>query len=193
MAAFPPTPRAKTVVAPQSYDYITSDTGAGSKARLEVAEQLITHLARAKPLVLFPQGFDKDHIYYPCRKGDISLGQNLADYLKAQPGMDVAEIIHEPRSWTTRWDIIATYDMVAKQGYDIAHIHFVSDKCHIWRVKIVWWLTHPKDWTASFHFTDQFQMTPFERFVREPIACVVYAIKLLSWRIFHGRHVPSHS
>lgn len=173
--------RTTNVLAVQSYGYINSpeDMGSGaigSRARiLSAAMYVRAGVIPHKDLIaLFPQGVSKADPTGPGR----SLGNMMAEYLKTRPEMEGVEVHHKALGWGTANDILHTYDMIRDLGYSKAHISFVTDPAHLRRIKLIWHMTRPKRWTASFHPAFLHRMTFKERFIREPIAFAKDAIKL---------------
>lgn len=164
----------------QSCDFITDTSGDGSRARIRAACDLVK--AGKIPhncTVLWPQGYQKNDPGRPERLGQESLGENMARYAREQPELSRASVIFEPSSWGTKGDVRACYRMVREAGYRNAEFFFVSDPVHLRRVKLVWWMTHPKGWRASFFPAESHRMGRFDRLIREPIALVSYFFTML--------------
>jgi hypothetical protein len=153
------------VLAIQSYDWIDSEKneGAGSIARIRAACNLVRegHIPEDS-LVVYPQGYSKEN---PLKKGasDEYLGLNMRTFTERQKEMVRAKIVSWPMSWGTMNDLIASYRIVVRLGYDTAHFHFVTDPVHLRRVKLAWWLTHPQGWTAEFHPVIECQLSAREK------------------------------
>lgn len=151
----------------------------GSYARIFYAMLLVStkRIPSENLIAVFPQGRSKTKSASPSVKP--GLGEVLAKYLKTRPEARNIKIYHETMGWGTMDDVLNTYNMVRILGYTTAHICFVSDPVHIERVRLVWDKTHPKGWTAEF-FGATFHRTSFaERWIREPVARMVYR-----WRLF---------
>ncbi len=160
------------------YGFITeldNSGSAGSKAQIERARELIRHHKVAENCVMvFPQG------YYPHRPE--SLGENMVRYIRSLSEFKNVYVLQSPCSRGTATDTIAAYDMVEKDGIDRSLMfHFVTDPVHMRRVRLIWFLTHPRyrGWQATFHPAYGHQMTARERNLREPLARVKDAVRLL--------------
>lgn len=177
------------VLAIQPYDYIRPDSGegAGSIIRIREAQRLLRLIIPKNALIVLPQGYGKK---YPTVKlGRESLGMNIHLYLRTLTEMANLPIVQDEMSWGTKNDILASYQMVAGLGYDLARFHFVSDEDHLRRVKLIWDKTHPKGWTAGFYPASGYRMSVKERRVREPAARLVSNVTLSAGLFFFGRPV----
>lgn len=172
------------ILAVQTYGYIENEfdlsVGAvGSRARLLYVAMLVMagKIPRENLMAVFPQGISKTD---PCGKNlsDVSLGDSMISYLKIRPEMAGVKYKSESMGWGTLQDVRNTYELVRLLGYQTAHIHFVTDPVHLERVRLVWDKTHPEGWTATFHAATFHRMSWFERWVREPLARLVYWWKL---------------
>lgn len=168
----------------QSFDPIRNSEGQGSIIRIRKGCDLLRGgIVPERVLIPWPQGYSKKSPTKPLVGGDQSLGENMAEYCARQPEMirAKAQIHWEPRSWGTKNDLLAAYEMTKKGmwGTPTAHFFFVSDPTHMRRVKLVWDMTHPKGWTASFHPTDQEVLHGFDRTFREWVAYAWYVVSLV--------------
>jgi hypothetical protein len=169
----------------QSCEFITESEGEGSKARIRAACELIRQgRIPADCQVLWPQGYQKKDPGRPVVLGQEGLGYNMARYATMQPEMSEMHNMIHPMSWGTKGDVLACYQMVRDLGYKTAHLYFVSDPVHLMRVRLVWFFTHPRGWTADFFPAHAHTMTTFERWVREPVAVLVYTLTLLPRFLF---------
>lgn len=153
------------ILAIQSFGFIhgPEDTGPGaqgSRARIRAALTAIRlgRIDTTRLVAVFPQ---KICTTQPVAPGHPScLGAMMARELDAiltreLPGQRRIMIDHRPLSNNTMNDVLATYQMVYDLGYESAHISFVSDWWHLWRIRLVWWLTHTQlpnyaSWSADF-------------------------------------------
>lgn len=182
-----PNREAAQVLSIQSYDFINGESGEGSRRRIGAGCDLIAIKAIPRDcFVVWPQGFSKKDPLHPSRGHEVSLGRNMLLYALSQQDLRHAKMLQKEMSFGTKGDMLASYGMIAELGYDLAHFHFVTDPVHLWRVRLVWWMTHPRGWTASFHPAHTHKMSAKERFVHEPIKFVSYLLTLLP-RFLLGR------
>jgi hypothetical protein len=123
----------------------------GSVARIEKAAKLV--VKREIPrnaMMVWPQGFGKESPQYPMSGRLESLGENLAKVCRSFDEFSDMEVVQRAVSWTTKNDIQASYRFVWERGYGKAHFFFVTHPLHLFRVRLVWYMTHPKGWTADF-------------------------------------------
>ncbi len=147
------------VLMPQSFGEIRGKPSChsehGSIVRIKRAGELIANgTVPSDAFVIFPQRG-------PQLKNGEYLGQNLARFTRQLEDFRHTDIIDFPFSWGTYRDMMAMYMMIAQLGHDHAHVTFVTDPAHLWRVRLIWWLTHPKEWTASFYACKQHRL-PWE-------------------------------
>jgi hypothetical protein len=142
-----------------TYWYIDEDhslPGArGSIARLDrVCELIREGVIERDATIPFPQAGVRE------RNGHLeSLGENIATYAATLPELKIANIRYTPQSWGTWADTLASYKLIENNlppGGSV-HIHFVSDWSHLGRLWIIWQVTKPKGWTASFHLVPNFR------------------------------------
>lgn len=148
------------ILAIQSFGFIhgPDDTGPGargSRARIYGALTAIQlgRIDTTRLVAVFPQKICTTRPVapgYPSCLGAM-MAHELAVILDRKlPGQRQIMIDHRPLSNSTVNDILATYEMAWNLGYDTAHISFVSDWWHLWRIRLVWRLTHRPGWTADF-------------------------------------------
>ena len=178
------------ILGAQSYGYIDGpqdqSTGAkGSRARMDEALAIARTLASShKVIFLFPQGYQKKNPRVSDNR-TMSLGESMAQYVESNLSKKHPQIqvYFEPLSWGTLDDIKSIPQMLGKLGYDCQpHVHFVTDPEHLKRVRLVWKYVSPQGWAASFHPAEQHRMSWSERWIREPIARILYRYRLLLGR-----------
>lgn len=99
--------------------------------------------------------------------------------------MKSAKFYVEAESWTTLGDTLACFNAVKRLGYTNVHFNFVTDPVHMRRVKLIWNMTQlEKGWAAAFFVAVEHRLSWKERYIREPIALLSYAIKLLPGMLF---------
>lgn len=168
------------VLAIQSYDFITATSGDGSISRINSAcDWMWRGFIPKDAYAVWPQGFQETNPSVQTHPGQESLGQNLANYAGSLPIMHDLKVLCRPMSWTTRRDILASYQLVQEIGYEQAVFYFVSDPVHLRRVRLTWWMTHPKGWEAIFLSAPAHKMSWKERLIREPVALAYYFVALL--------------
>jgi hypothetical protein len=171
----------KHILAVQTYGFISKNDrkAEGSKDRIRTACRSIGRGEIPKDvLAIWPQGYRKKNPVCRPFLASRSLGEEMVAYCASQPEMNSVGHLFSPRSWTTLGDIVATCAMVKQQGCTKVHVHFVTDRAHMKRVKFVWERIKPDDWEASFHPSENSYMSFVETYIREPIGMLWYWLKL---------------
>jgi hypothetical protein len=119
----------------------------GTKVRVEVAAALIrAGTISRKAIIPFPQKYE--------------LGRKVGVYVETLPEFHTADIrclSQTSGMWT---DTLISYDMIrGRFPHKSIHVHFVSNRSEIGRLKLMWFLTAPIHWAASFHLTPEFETT----------------------------------
>lgn len=169
-----------------TYGFITYKDTAGQKgtrARVAKAAELIRQGVVARNCIVpfsqkqFPKGEDLKLV------GKMTLGENVADYVRWQPEFSNAEVIDTSLTAGTIGtfnDTVAAlkllYFEMEKSEYpeEVLRIHFVSDWSQLGRLWLIWhlaWKRHVKRryWCASFHLVPNFRTVP-DVWLHEPPA-----------------------
>ena len=165
----------------------------GTKERIRVAQKLIRDgIVAHNCIVPFPQNM------MPNRKdrallGDVTLGKNVADYVRSLPEFSQAIVEDSCTTMGTFDDTIETLEMIRRavaqdNSTEAVHVHFVSDWSQLGRLWIIWniacartgFLAH---WQASFYLVPSFRSTQevwtHEPFLAYPKCLLLSARRLL--------------
>ena len=173
--------RPRDAVIVPTYGYIYDDhalPGArGSIVRLQrVCELIRKGVIDERAIIPFPQGAPN--------KGAALLGANVAQYAETLHELQSARIRTFPNvrdcTWGTWADTIASYGLINEDlpPGRARHVHFVSDWSQLGRLWLIWQVTKPKGWTASFHLAPNFRSWK-DILSHEPLSY----LKLIGWKI----------
>lgn len=130
--------------------FIGHDPKFSSESRILAARELVKKgLIPEDAIMVWPQGFSKRNPKVPGLHIQ-SLGANMDEYSRGFEEFQKMKSLIKSLSWKTVYDMLASYEMVKENGYKQAHFYFVTDPLHLVRVRMIWCMTHPDGWEASF-------------------------------------------
>jgi hypothetical protein len=156
--------------------------GANFKVRLDDALDWVAEkLPHASTVWAFGAGTDERHAGGPC------LAVMCYHHLKSV-------ITHNPRRWVNSFDnnyygTLEEIQWIVNQAEndfleDTAEFVFFTQRRHMWRVKLIWWLFHQHKWgRATFVVTDQVEELP-----------LVHELGGMwkAWRVYRGKQKPRY-
>lgn len=136
------------------YGFINDDlTDRGEKVtrvRVNAAAMLIAHGTIPSDVIV---PFTQKRALNPATGETESLGENIGTHVDRLPAFGRADIRILSETWGTWADTLRSLKLIAANAGSgtPVHVHFVTERAQLGRLRIIWLCTHPEGWSASFH------------------------------------------